>query len=117
MKSNDLAALALTFAMLLPIGASAAGFKVLEDGREVAPRMLTLPSLADGQLAIQGCGSCKRLTLKIAPNARFYIGATEVSFADLKRHLANNPNASVTVVSPIRQNIVSRIRASSAPAR
>ena len=117
MKSNYLAALALTFAMLLPIGSNAGGFRVLEDGREVAASMLTLPSLPDGQLAIQGCGNCKRLTLTIAPTARFYVGATEVSFADLKRHLASNPQASITVVSPIRQNIVSRIKASSASAQ
>ena len=88
MKSNYLASLALTFAMLLPIAGNAAGFQVLEDGREVAASMLTLPSLADGQLSIQGCGNCKRLTFAIAPTARFYVGATEVSFADLKRHLA-----------------------------
>jgi hypothetical protein len=117
MKSNYLAALALTFAMLLPIGASAGGFRVLEDGREVAASMLTLPTLPDGQLAIQGCGNCKRLTLTIARTARFYIGATEVSFADLKRHLASNPEVSITVVSPIRQNIVTSIRASDALAR
>lgn len=117
MKSNYLAALALTFAMLLPIGAGAAGFRVLEDGREVAASMLTLPSLPDGQLAIQGCGSCKRLTFQIARTARFYVGKQEVSFADLKRHLSTNPNGSVMVVSPIRQNIVTRIQASSAPVR
>ena len=117
MKSRYLAALALTFAMLLPIAGSAGGLRVLEDGREVTAAMLTLPSLPDGQLSIQGCGNCKRLTFTIARTARFYVGTTEVSFADLKRHLANRPDSSITVVSPIRQSIVTSIRASDAPAR
>jgi len=85
---------------------------VLEDGREVTAAMLTLPSALDGTVALQGCGACKRLTLTLSRNVQFFIGKQEVSFADLKRHLRDQPKSSVLVVSPINQNVVSRISAS-----
>lgn len=85
---------------------------VLEDGREVASAMLTLPSMPDGTVAIQGCGACKRLTFTLSRTAQFFIGKQEVSFTDLKRHLHDHPKASVLVVSPINQPVVTRISAS-----
>jgi hypothetical protein len=115
MKASILTALLL--AALLPLAASAAPPRVLEDGREVAPSMLTLPSTPDGIVAIQGCSACKRFSLRIARNAQFFVGRTEVTFADLQRYLRSYPETSVLVVSPIGQTIVTRIRASDAGAR
>jgi len=85
---------------------------VIEDGREVTAAMLTLPSAVDGTVAIQGCTACKRVTLTLSRTAQFFIGRQEVTFADLKRHLRDNPNSNVLVVSPINQPVVSRISAS-----
>jgi hypothetical protein len=104
--------LVLALIVLAPLAAYADGPRVLEDGREVEARMITLPSLADGTLAIQGCANCKRLTFEIAREARFYIGDIEVGFADLSRHLRSNSQVGVLVVSPKNQNVVTRIRAS-----
>jgi len=117
MKATKLTALTLAALVLLPLAGNAAPPRVLEDGREVSPSMLTLPSLADGDLAIQGCGSCKRLTFKLARNARFYVGRAEVTYADLQRYLRAHPDNAVTVVSPLGQNIVTRIQASGAVAK
>lgn len=105
----------LALILALPLGSQAREPRVLEDGREVTPAMLTLPSTLDGTVAIQGCGSCKRLTFALARTARFYVGRTEVSFADLQRQLRTNPNSSVLVVSPINQKVITRISASDAP--
>src|SRR3982751_247440 len=93
--------LALSLIMTLPLGLQARETKVLEDAREVTPAMLTLPSTLDGIVAIQGCGSCKRLTFQMARNVRFFVGRTEVTLADLQRQMRTYPNISVLVVSPI----------------
>ena len=116
MKATNFAVLTLAV-MLLPLTGNAAPPRVLEDGREVTPAMLTLPSIPDGEVAIQGCGACKRLTFKMARNARFYVGPTEVTYADLQIYLRSHPEKAVTVVSPLGKNIVTRIQASGAFAK
>jgi hypothetical protein len=113
MKHTVIIATAVLFLSALTANARPA-HAVLEDGREVAAEMLTLPSMVDGTVAIQGCAACKRLTLTISRNAQFFIGKQEVSFADLKRHLHDQPKSSVLVVSPINQKVVTRISASAA---
>lgn len=102
--------------LLLPVGGHAASdrTRVLEDGREVTPAMLTLPSRADGVLAIQGCPTCKRISLQVGPATRYFIGKTEVNYVDLQRHLRAHPKGSVLVVSPRKQNSVTRIVAAEA---
>jgi hypothetical protein len=118
MKTIPLSFVAAAALLLASFSASAREpARVLEDAREVTPAMLTLPLTPDGTLAIQGCSTCKRLSLRLARTARFYIGRTEVTFQDLQRQLRDRPNSSVLVVSPIGQNIVTRIKASDAPAR
>jgi hypothetical protein len=117
MKTTKITALTLAALLLLPLAGNATTPRVLEDGREVSPSMLTLPTLPDGELAIQGCTACKRLTFRMAPTARFYVGHTEVTYADLKLHLRSYPQGEVTVVSPRGQNIVTRIQASGAVAK
>ena len=114
MKTN-LTAFVLAALLLLPVSGNAANrSRVLEDGREVTPAMLTLPSLPDGVLAIQGCASCKRLSLRLTRDARFYVARTQVTYADLQRHLSAHPTVSVLVVSPKGQNVVTRIVADEA---
>lgn len=110
MKPTVMFATAVLF--LSTVAALAGTQKVLEDGHEVAPSMLTLPSTPDGTVAIQGCSACKRLTFTLSRTAQFFIGEREVTFADLKRHLLQHPKASVLVVSPIHQSVVTRISAS-----
>jgi hypothetical protein len=107
--------LVLAFVLALPLGGQAREPRVLEDAREVTPAMLTLPSTLDGTVAIQGCGNCKRLTFQMARNVRFFVGRTEVTFADLQRQLRARPDGAVLVVSPIGQAIITRITASDAP--
>lgn len=109
--------LALALILALPVSGVARESRVLEDAREVSPSMLTLPSTLDGTLAIQGCGSCQRISLKLARTARFFVGRTEVTYLDLQRHLRTFPQNAVLVVSPIGQKVVTRIQASDAVAR
>lgn len=96
--------------LLAPLVANAEPPRVLEDAREVLPAMLTLPSLADGVVSIQGCSTCKRTNFTLARDARFFVGQTEVTLRDLQTQLRRDPNASVLVVSPRGQTIVTRIK-------
>jgi hypothetical protein len=117
MKSNYFASIALALAMLLPLGAIAGDTRVLEDGREVAASMLSLPQAAEGTVVIQGCTACAKVLLQIGSGTRYYIAKQEVTFADLKIHLLAHPDVAVLVVSPIRQKSITRIRASGAIAQ
>jgi hypothetical protein len=117
MKSTKLTSLTLAALLLLPLTGSAAPPRVLEDAREVRSSMLTLPSLPDGVVAIQGYTSYKRVSLNLLRTARFYVGKTEVTYTDLQRHLRSYPESAVTVVSPLGQNVVTRIQASGAYAQ
>ncbi|HTU68402.1 MAG TPA: hypothetical protein VMF52_20835 [Steroidobacteraceae bacterium] len=102
-------------ALLLATGSTqAAPPRVLEDAREVAPSMLTLPSTADGRLSIQGCSTCKRIDLAMARDVRFFVGPTEVTYSDLQRQLRTYPKAAVLVVSPRGQLVVTRIKMAAA---
>ncbi len=113
MKSKMLHGLVAAL-LLAPLVANAEPPRVLEDAREVLPSMLTLPSISDGTVSIQGCPTCKRLNFSLARNARFFVGLTEVSYADLQTQLRRDPKASVLVVSPRGQNIVTRIKTTAA---
>jgi hypothetical protein len=110
MKHTVVAATAVLILSALPAFARPP-VAVLEDGREVTPAMLMLPSSIDGTVSL-GCPACKQTSLTLSRTAQFFIGKQEVSFADLKRHLKANPKSSVLVVSPINQKVITRISAS-----
>lgn len=109
MKSNMLHGFVAAL-LLAPLVVNAEPPRVLEDAREVLPSMLTLPSIADGTVSIQGCSTCKRINLSLARDARFFVGRTEVTFVEMQAQLRRDPKASVLVVSPRGQNIVTRIK-------
>ena len=111
MKPNLFSVIALMLVVALPVAARAPK-TVLEDGREVSAEMIRLPSSMEGTLDIQGCSTCKRLTFTLSHDVQFFIGNQLVSLADLKRHFAAHPSSFVLVVSPLSQNVVTRIKAS-----
>jgi hypothetical protein len=116
--NTKLITLVLAALLTLPAsGIAASPNRVLEDGSEVRSTMLTLPATAGGIVAIQGCATCKRRTLRLAPTARFFIGRTEVAYLELQRHLSTYPGLGVLVVSPRGQNVITRITASAAGAQ
>lgn len=110
MKATFFTAIAATLLLALPAGARPT-FEVLEDGREVAASMITLPSVAGGTLEVLGCTACKRLTFKMAAQVQFFIGKQEVTMGEFKRHLASYPSEAVLVVSPRAQMVVTRLTA------
>jgi|SRR5688572_18018681 hypothetical protein len=101
----------IVFLALVTLSATARTPGAVEDGKEVAPSMLTLPSTIDGTVAVQGCSSCKRLTYTMSPDVRFYVAKQEVSFAEFKRYIGAHPEAALLLVTPVNQNIVTRLSA------
>lgn len=114
MKSSYLYAIAAMLVVALPAGAARPMNTVTEDGHELDATMLTLPSTASGTLSIQGCTACKRQTMTLSSDARFYVGKQEVTFAALKDLLATYPKSSVLVVTPVGKNVVTRIKLTAA---
>jgi len=80
-----------------------------EDAKEVQPSLLTLPSLVGGTLTFQKCRECRYRNFTLSANARFYIDTQEVSYAELKRQVAANPDGTVLVVTSLTENIVTRL--------
>jgi len=110
MKATFLTAIAATLFLALPAGARPT-YEVIEDGREVAASMITLPTVAGGMLDVLGCTGCKRLTFKMAPQVQFFIGRQEVTLPEFKRHLESYPSEAVLLVSPRAQMVVTRLTA------
>lgn len=85
---------------------------IKENGHELEASMLSLPSTVGGTLAIQGCTACKRQTMTLSPDARFYVGRGEVSYDALRNFIATYPKSAVLVVTPAGKNVVTRIKLS-----
>jgi hypothetical protein len=96
---------------LAALSATARTPGAVEDGKELEPSMLTLPSTIDGTLAVQGCSACKRRTYTMSPDVKFYVAKQEVSFAEFKRYIGAHPEAALLLVTPVNQNIVTRLSA------
>jgi hypothetical protein len=109
MKSSLL--LAIAASLLVSVSAAARPLATItEDGHEIVASMLTLPATAEGSLSILGCTACSRQTMTLSPNARFYVGQREVSFAALKDLLEQYPKSSVLVVTTAGTTVVTRIK-------
>jgi hypothetical protein len=83
----------------------------VEDTHELEPRMITLPSRSDGTLAVQGCTACERHTYAMSPAVRFYIDEAEVTYDNFKRHVSAHPDAVILLVTPVNQNVITRLTA------
>jgi hypothetical protein len=103
--------LTISVALLVLAGSTAFARGPIEDGNELAPRMLTLPSTLDGTVAVQGCPACKRLTYTMSREVRFYVNDQEVTFAAFKAYVGAHPEAVLLLVTPPNQNIVTRLTA------
>jgi hypothetical protein len=101
----------ITVLMLAAFPADARTKGPVEESRELAPRMITMPLTLDGTLAVQGCTACQRDVYKLNPGVQFFQGKVEVSFADFKHFLASHPDAFVLLVTLPGQNVVTRLMA------
>lgn len=107
MKSVLIASIALLALAASPADArSKAG---TENGKELTTSQITLPSLADGTVAVQVCSACNRFTYTMNAATRFYIGDAEVSYAEFTRYVASHPDAFIHLVTPADENVVKRL--------
>jgi len=108
MKSAFIASIAILALAALPTAANAAPY---ESGEELLPSQITLPSVADGTVAVQICSACKRWTYTLNTATRFYVADREVSYAELKSFIASKPNAVVHLVTLVNKTNVTRLEA------
>lgn len=110
MKSAFIASLA-TLVLLTALPASARPTAGNEDGHELDPSMITLPSIGEGTVAVQICSACKRLTYTLNLKTQFFVGKQLVSYGEFKRYVDTHPNALVHLVRPVNESIVTRLSA------
>jgi hypothetical protein len=107
MKAFHLFVAAL-FAGLFAVCASAQ-MRVLELGHEATPNMVRIPSTVPGELTLNACDACQTLRLRVVAQTRFFIGKQEVTKPAFTQFLAEHPMASMVVVQPKTESVVSRI--------
>jgi hypothetical protein len=112
MKTFHIAAAALilgvasfqTQAQVLPLS--------LEQGHEVAPFMVRMPTTSTGELTLQICAKCQVLRLRATEETRYLIGKEPVTLVEMTKYLAAHPVAPAVVVQRTDSNIVNRVTVS-----
>jgi hypothetical protein len=112
MKILNLAAAVILLA--LSSLSATAQVRVIELSREVGPRMLELPRSETGELIIRPCSACKTSRLRVDSKTQYVLGEIDVRLAEMTLYLANHPNASVVVMYPKDESVVSRLVVTSA---
>ena len=111
MKTSHIAAVLLSAMLALP---ALAQMKMLEQGYEVSPSQVRLPSSATGELTVQRCLSCPVLRLRATEKSKYIISDREVGFAEFKRFAEQNPPNMFVVMQLHNTNQLSRIVANAA---
>jgi hypothetical protein len=109
MKSALITSIALLALAALPaLARSPGGY---ESGLELDPRLISLPSVADGTVVAQKCEICVRRSFTLNASTRFYVADQEVSYVEFKRYVGSHPEAVVLLVTRVNQNVITRLTA------
>lgn len=87
---KSIAILGLT--ALLLAGSATATLRIVELGIETSTLSVSLPDDSSGSIAVTACASCKPMVLQLAPGSRYFIGKSQVTYAQL-RSLARTSNS------------------------
>jgi hypothetical protein len=79
---KSIAALGLT-ALLLAASATAT-MHIVELGIETSTLTVSLPDDTTGSIAVTACASCKPMVLQLSPGSRYFIGKSQVTYAQLR---------------------------------
>jgi hypothetical protein len=109
MKSVLLTSIAVLMLGVMPASAKPPS-GVVEDSRELEPRMIALPSSLVGTVSIS-CAECTRESYTMKSDVRFYAAKQEVSFADFKLYIGTHPDSAVLLVTLPNQKIITRFHA------
>jgi hypothetical protein len=84
----------------------------LEQGHEVAPFMIRMPTTSTGELTLQICTACKVLRLRVSEQTQYFIGKEPVTLADITKYFNAHPVAPTVVVQRKDTDIVNRVTVS-----
>jgi hypothetical protein len=96
-------ALALSTCLWAP---QAHALKSLEDGIESTSRLTQLPSVVQGAVVARSCATCPVVTYRLSAESRFFVGAEQVSLADLRTFFTGRDTFNLIIaVNPGSQNV------------
>jgi|SRR5882672_1590579 len=75
---------ALGIAGFLLAGTAAATLRIVEQGIETSTLSVSLPDDNTGSIAVSACASCKPMVLRLSPESRFFIGKSQVTYAEIR---------------------------------
>ena len=106
MKTTHIAAALLSAVLALP---ALAQMKMLEQGYEVSPSKVRLPTSATGELTLQRCMSCAVLRLRATERSKYIIAGQEVGLAEFRRFVEQTPPSMFVVMQLHKTDQLSRI--------
>jgi hypothetical protein len=92
----------------------------LERGIETASDLVLLPGSESGTLTVNQCAGCRAITLTVNAQTRYFLGAQQMTLAQLKSRLAGGRSISMMVFAALKEPIALRVvadRSSGAPAQ
>ena len=89
MRNSTLSALLLGCAAL---AANAAAVAAAEASFETSTLRVPVPLTPNSDLLLSNCGSCDKVTVRVAPTTRYFIGDQEVKLKDLRQYVATRPS-------------------------
>jgi len=75
---------ALGLSLLLLAGSATATLRIVELGIETSTLSVSLPDDISGSIAVTGCASCKPMVLRLSSESRYFIGKSQVTYAQLR---------------------------------
>ena len=76
---------------LVAIGASLAAQAAVEASFETSTRRVPVPLTPNSDLLLSNCSTCDKVTVRVTPKTRYFIGDDEVKLKELREYVATRP--------------------------
>ena len=87
----------------------------IEQAIEVEAGSVILPSGESGTIVVTQCHGCTPVSLLVTPRSRYFLGDVQISLADMRRELADRPDALLVMLYDERSGELRRLLASARP--
>ncbi|HKE44534.1 MAG TPA: hypothetical protein VKB41_08350 [Steroidobacteraceae bacterium] len=104
---TSIAALALT--ALLAAGTAAATLRVVELGIETSTLSVSLPDDISGSIAVTSCTTCKPMVLRLSPASRYFIGKSEVTYAEIRSLSRGGASRQLNIYYQVKGREITRL--------
>ena len=100
---------ALVLAVSLPALAAETP-RIVEEAYETTTDATALPASANGTVSVRTCVDCAPLLMTIDAGARFKVGRSPVTFAELSSYLKNAPGRNLVVFYDTQRRVVTGVK-------